>query len=107
MNKDVQKIYDDAVDKSYYSKKNSAYWTGYFIGKVQMPVTDEDIDKYFEKVQIASQKLYDLRCQEMNMQMRKANKLNEEQFEIGLDGEMFDEDAYTHGGDNDFVGVAK
>ena len=103
MIKDVQKIYDDAVDNSYYFENKNAYWTGYFIGKVKMAVTDEDIDKYFEKVQIASQKLYDLRCQEMNEQMRKTNKLNEEQFEIGLDGEMFDEDAYTHGGDKDLV----
>ena len=59
MNKEVQKIYDDAVANSYYFENKNAYWTGYFIGKVNMAVTDEDIDKYFEKVQIASQKLYD------------------------------------------------
>ena len=63
MNKDVQKIYDDAVDNSYYFENKNAYWTGYFIGKVKMAVTDEDIEKYFEKVQIASQKLYEQRLE--------------------------------------------
>jgi hypothetical protein len=59
MNKEVKKIYDDAVRNSYYFENKNAYWTGYFMGKVKMAVTDEDIVKFFEKVHIASQKLYE------------------------------------------------
>lgn len=59
MNKEVQKIYDEAIEQSYFMKKQKAYWTGYFIGKVNMAVTDEDMDNYLEKVRFASQKLYE------------------------------------------------
>jgi hypothetical protein len=63
MNIEVQKIYDEAVAESYWFNNKNAYWTGYFIGRVKMAVTDEDIEKYFDKVQIASQKLYEQRLE--------------------------------------------
>ena len=59
MNKEVQKIYDEAIEQSYFMKKQKAYWTGYFIGKVNIAVTDEGMDNYLEKVRFASQKLYE------------------------------------------------
>jgi len=75
MNKEVQKIYDAAIEKSYYFEDKNAYWTGYFIGKVEMAVTDEDMDLYLKKVQIASEKLYEnivLVCKEFNVGLEVA-----------------------------------
>jgi len=61
MNKEIKRIYGDAIADSYFLRTKNVYWTGYFFGKVKMFVGDEDINKFYEKVMIASQKLYEMK----------------------------------------------
>jgi hypothetical protein len=58
---EVEKIYEDAINNSYFLQSKNAYWTGYFMGKVNMSVSDVSLDSFYAKVLIASQKLYDKR----------------------------------------------
>ena len=61
MKKEIKKIYDNAIANSYFLRTKNAYWTGYFIGKVNMSVSDVSLNKFYEKVKIASQKLYEMK----------------------------------------------
>ena len=61
MNKEIKRIYGDAIADSYFLKRKNAYWTGYFFGKLDMSVSDKDLNKFYEKVKIASQKLYEMK----------------------------------------------
>ena len=65
---EVEKIYEDAINNSYVLQFDigklptiNAYWTGYFMGKVNKSVSDVSLDSFYAKVLIASQKLYDKR----------------------------------------------
>ena len=49
MNKQVQKIYNSAVKKSYFLRAKGVFWTGYFTGKVDMCVADADLNKFYQK----------------------------------------------------------
>jgi len=60
MNKEVQKIYEEALAKSYYLENFNKYWTEYFISKgIGLVPLDENLDEFYKQVRIASHKLYE------------------------------------------------
>ena len=64
MDEEILKIYDEAIEKSYYLKSIECYWTGYFLGKVTMNVSHPNLDRFYKKVMIASHLLYNNKLHE-------------------------------------------
>ena len=59
MNKEVQKIYEEAVAKSYYLENFKMYWTEYFVSKgIELVPLNENLDEFYKQVRFASHKLY-------------------------------------------------
>jgi len=69
INDAILKIFDAAIREGYFLDTKGIYWTGFFMGKVDMAknflsISHKDKDEFYSLVMIASHELYLVICNE-------------------------------------------